>query len=118
MFKSISTFEIDDKSRLVTQLPISGKSDEKAASLRDKVRKIAEGVLGGMPKAKISISNDVSDTSSLVRIDKYEFIINDLSEGRKVLTMRAHCEDPYDPREIDEFVSVMEAAKEYLKGQS
>lgn len=115
MFKSISTFAIDDKSRLVTQLPLSGISDGKASSTREAVRKIAEGILGGMPKASISVSNDISNPSSMVRIDKYEFIINDLSEGRKVLTMRAHCGDPYDPKEIDEFVSVMEAAKAYLK---
>lgn len=117
MFKSISTFEIDSKSRLVTQLPLSVQSAEQAVSAREAVRKIAEDVLGGIPKAKISVSNDVSDPSSLVRVDKYEFVINSLSEGRKVLTMRAHCEDPYDPKEIDEFVSIMEAAKNYLKAE-
>lgn len=117
MFKGISTFDIDSKSRLVTQLPLSVQSDEQAASARDAARKIAEGVLGGMPKAKISVSNDVSDSASLVRVDKYEFLLNSLSEGRRTLTIRAHCEDPYDPKEINEFVSVMEAAKNYLEAE-
>ncbi len=117
MFKSISTFDIDNKSRLVTQLPLPVQSDEQALSAREAVRKIAEDVLGGIPKARISVSNDVSDPSSLVRVDKYEFLINSLSEGRRTLTIRAHCEDPYNPKEINEFVSVMEAAKNYLEAE-
>ena len=117
MFKSISTFEIDAKSRLVAQLPLSAKSDEQAESAREAVKKIAEGILGGMPKARISITNDLSDPASLVRVDKYEFLVNKLSEGRMAITVRAHCEDPYDPKEINEFVSVMEAAKNYLKAE-
>ncbi|MEM0154539.1 MAG: hypothetical protein QW814_01740 [Methanothrix sp.] len=115
MFKNISAFEVDGKSRLVVQLPLPTMDDEKAQSARTAARNIAEGVLGGMPKATISLSNNVSDPSSLVSIDKYEFIINDAGDGRKVLMLRSYCEDPYDPKEANEFISVTKAIEKYLK---
>lgn len=116
MFKKLSEYEIDSKSRLVKQLPLEFIiSDSEAAAVRNAIRHAAEAALGRMPVVSMSLSNDESDPRSMIRIDKYEFIINSLDNGKKSLTIRSRSVDAYDKEEINEFLSVTRAAESSIK---
>ncbi|MCL5679976.1 MAG: hypothetical protein M1465_01360 [Candidatus Marsarchaeota archaeon] len=116
MFKKLSEYEIDSKSRLVKQLPLEFIiSDSEAAAVRNAIRHAAEAALGRMPFVSMSLSNDKSDPRSMVRIDKYEFIINSLDNGKKSLMIRSRSVDAYDKEEINEFLSVTRAAESSIK---
>ena len=116
MFEKLSEYEIDSKSRLVKQLPLEFIiSDSEAAAVRNAIRHAAEAALGRMPFVSMSLSNDKSDPRSMVRIDKYEFIINSLDNGKKSLMIRSRSVDAYDKEEINEFLSVTRAAESSIK---
>jgi len=110
MFIDHQSYIVDSKSRLVKQIPINAISEKDEMAIRDTARHAAEAVLGKMPIVNMSLSGNESDPLSMVRVEKYEFIVS-TEENGKSLMIRYRAVDAYDKEETSEFLTIVKAVE-------
>ncbi len=115
MYKPITEFEIDMKSRFVKLFPVENFAGKDMEALRNGAREAIEKAFGSMPKANLSLNNNYNDPRSLVRVDKYEISIVKTPSGNEAIMLRSRPCDTSDAFEIQEFEKAMRAVENYIK---